>query len=155
MNSQELSQLQFTDGKDLSKYLKELARSCGFKICLLDSQKSNRIRFYCSLQQQHKKVQYTKKSGCTFHLVFNRNVNGIYILSPNSNFQHSHKLEPPPIISYQDQLHEDVNNMKKVDISNFQIIRYIEKKYNVSLTVNDINTICQNENTYNNSETEP
>ena len=65
MNSQELSQLQFTDGKDLSKYLKELARSCGFKICLLDSQKSNRIRFYCSLQQQHKKVQYTKKSGCT------------------------------------------------------------------------------------------
>ena len=154
MNYEELSQTKFTNGKDLSDYLKNLAESCGFKICKLDSQNSDRIRFYCSLQQTHKSVKRTKKSGCPFHLSFRQNINGIYILSRHSNFEHSHELEIPQNNIYPDQLHEDVHYLKKVGVSNFQIIRYVEDKYAISLTQNDIHNIYKTEDTGNDSETE-
>ena len=122
----ELSTLNFTNGTDLSNYLCDAAERIGFKLCRYDSSNSPRIRYYCSHQQIHKNVINTKKAGCPFHIVFNKNVQGIYKLSQNSVFDHSHPLTIKSK-TIDDNIKEDVINMKNIGVPNFQIILYVEK----------------------------
>lgn len=152
MNFEDLNKLSFQSGEELSNYLKGLAKRNGFKIYQKDSKTSNRIRFYCSYHQMHKDVKNTNKIGCNFHLSFNKNANGIYILSKNSNFTHLHNIE---IEEYDnlDEVQEDVICMKKIGISNYHVIMYIESKYNISLTRYDISKMLK-EDPCNVSETE-
>lgn len=141
MNFNDISQLTFKSGIELSNYIKGLAIKNGFKLYQHDSKSSNRIRFYCSNHQIHKNIINSNKIGCNFHLSFNKNINGIYVLSKNSNFEHSHKIENTDIVNIDNIVKEEVVNMKKIGISNFHIIMYIENKYNVSITRNDISKI--------------
>ena len=152
MDYESLSQLSFTNGEELSKYIKELSKRNGFQVFQHDSNISNRIRFYCKFHQIHKNVKRTKKQGCPFQLNINQNSFGIYKISPHSVFLHSHELLHSQQ-DIEDDLRHDIYNMKKIGISNFQIIRFIEIKHNVTITQKDISSISDISRKEDNSET--
>ena len=142
MNFEDISNLSFSNKEELKQYLQKLAFENGFKIFVRDSC-SDRIRFYCSERQTHKNVVQSVKSDCPFHLNFNRDSNGLYKLSPNSNFLHTHPLKIKEITTHQipDEICNIIKSMKEIGISNFHIITYVEKKFNLMITVKEISKI--------------
>ena len=152
MYFESLSSLSFTCGSELCSYLKELSARNGFGIYLKDSKNANRLRFYCSNHQLHLNVKNTRKTGCGFRLVFNKNSNGIYVISKYSNFEHSHQISNQ-MCTVDQPIQQEIATMKKIGICNFHIICYIEKKFGISITREDIQKFSSKNEKINYSET--
>ena len=95
-----------------------------------------------------------QKKGCAFQLNFNKNSEGIYVISRNSIFEHSHPLNKPKEKPLDESINDEVYNMKKIGISNFHIIRFIETKFGISITQNEINSVFRSSKDEDMSETE-
>ena len=143
MNFDELSKLSFSNGEQLKRCVQQLAVQRGFKLFCKDSCSSNRLRFYCSKHQIHPNVKRSTKIECPFRLTFNKNINGIYILSPQSNLCHSHSLEYIQENELPEEIIYKIRTMKEIGISNYHIILYIEKNFQHLITSKDIAQIMQ------------
>ena len=78
-------------------------------------------------------------------LPINKNSTGVYVLSESSNFNHSHQLNIMNEQEIVEPVKDSVMLMKEIGISNFQIIMFIEKQFNITLTSKDVSRICNNQ----------
>ena len=78
-------------------------------------------------------------------LPINKNSTGVYVLSESSNFNHSHQLNIMNEQEIVEPVKDSVMLMKEIGISNFQIIMFIEKQLNITLTSKDVSRICNNQ----------
>ena len=145
LNFDELRRTTFTNGEVLIHFVKRIAIQNGFQVYSRDSSSASRIRICCSKHQIHKNVTRSKKSECPFRLYFNRTSNGNYKISPNSIFDHSHPLDFVPEVELEEETQTIIKSMKDIGISNFHIICYIERKFNISITVKDIQKVMHSE----------
>lgn len=72
---------------------------------------------------------------------FNKGIDGIYKISRFSVLEHSHVIEGATT-QHSNEVQNEIREMKKIGISNFHIIRFIENKFKIAITQKDITNSC-------------